>query len=272
MRLNPGEYLGGTLWERRCGGLLLTLSAYRSGRTQPWHCHANPTFFVLLAGDHRDHTRDAGYDQPAFSLVYHPTTKPHAAELGPRGMRGLNVEYEPAWLEAHGLRESDLGGYRPLASARARLMALRLVATAFRGGRGAEADLQTQALELLEPLVSRPGRPAPAPAPRWLRRAEDFLHAHFREPVTLRDAAREAGVHPVYLARVFRARHGAPVSAYLRTLRLAEAGRLVLGGSALVDAAYASGFADQAHFSRSCSRELGLSPKHLLPARDSLRS
>jgi AraC family transcriptional regulator len=272
MRLGPGEYLGGTLWERRCRGLRLTLSAYGRGGTQPWHCHANPTFFILLAGDHRDHTRREGFDQPTLGLVYHPTTEPHAGEMGPRGMRGLNVEYEPGWLEGHGLREADLGGYRPLASARSRLAALRLLATAFQAGDCAEADLQTQALELLEPLVARPAAPAAGPAPRCLRAAEEFLGAHFRGPVSLRDAARAAGVHPVYLARVFRGRHGCPVSEYLRALRLAEAGRLVLGGAPLVEAAYAAGFADQAHFSRSFSREIGHSPKTLLPARTRLRA
>jgi AraC family transcriptional regulator len=250
--------------------LRLTLSAYRPGGTQPWHCHANPTLFLLLAGDHRDHTRHEAFDQPAFSLVYHPTTRPHAGELGPRGMHGLNIEYEPAWLEQHGLREDDLGGYRPLGSTRMRLAALRFLASAFQAGPHAESDLQTQGLEMLEPLVTRPGRPAAGPAPRWLQVAEDFLHEHFRDSVSLRDAAREADVHPVYLARIFRRQHGCSVSEYLRALRLAEAGRLILAGAPLIDAAYTAGFADQAHFSRSFSRELGLSPKSLLPARNSL--
>jgi AraC family transcriptional regulator len=272
MRLDPGTYLGETLWERRCGGLLVTLSAYRRAAMQPWHCHANPTFFLLLAGDHRDHTRHDRFDQPAFSLVYHPTTKPHAGELGPRGMRGLNIEYDPTWLHQHGLQADDLGGYLPLASAEARLAALRFAATAFQDGPGAEADLQTQALELLEPLAVQPGQPVAGPAPRWLRTAEDYLHAHFRQPVSLRDVATEVGVHPVYLARVFRRRHGLPVSGYLRALRLVEAGRLVLDGVPLVEAAFAAGFADQPHFSRSFSREFGFSPRGLWPARAALRS
>jgi hypothetical protein len=35
MRLGPGEFFGNTIWQHRSGGLLLTLSAYRPGRTQP---------------------------------------------------------------------------------------------------------------------------------------------------------------------------------------------------------------------------------------------
>jgi AraC-like DNA-binding protein len=272
MWLGPGEYFGSPVWERRSGGLLLTLSVYRTGRIQPWHCHANPTFFLLLAGDHRDHSRQGGFDQPAFSLVYHPTTSAHAGEQGERGMRGLNIEYEPYWLERHGLSERDLGGYRPLDSALTCLASLRFLATAFQPGERAETELETQALEFLEPLVARPARSAAGSAPRCLGTAEDFLRARFRESVSLRDVARESGVHPVYLARVFRQRFGCSVSQYLRAVRLVEAGQLVLQGASLAQAAYAAGFADQAHFSRCFSQAFGFTPKGLWPARDSLRS
>jgi AraC family transcriptional regulator len=187
-------------------------------------------------------------------------------------MRGLNIEYEPGWLSRHELDERDLGDYRPLDSAPARLAALRFLATAFQPGDRADPDLETQALELLEPLVTRPARPAEGPVPRRLRAAEDFLRVRFREPVSLRHVAREVGVHPVYLARVFRRRHGCSVSEYMRALRLAEAGRLGLQGAPLAQAAYAAGFADQAHFSRRFSAAFGFSPRGLWPARASLQS
>src|SRR5262245_16940870 len=98
MRLGSGEYFGSVAWERRCGGLFLTLSDYRPSWIQPWHTHANPTLFLLLAGEHRDHSRHGGFDQPTHTLVFHPSSHTHAGEQGSRGMRGLNIEYQPAWL------------------------------------------------------------------------------------------------------------------------------------------------------------------------------
>jgi AraC family transcriptional regulator len=98
------------------------------------------------------------------------------------------------------------------------------------------------------------------------------LRARFRESVGLRHVAREAGVHPVYLARVFRRRHGCSVGEYLRVLRLVEAGRLVLEGAALAQAAHEAGFADQAHFSRCFSGAFGFTPKGLRPARTLLQN
>jgi AraC family transcriptional regulator len=269
MQLSPGEYFGRTLWQRRQPGLQLTLSAYSSCRLQPWHRHVHPTFFILLEGEHRDYTRQARHDQAAYTFVYHPTTTEHAGELGRRSARGLNIEYEPDWLARHQLQEADLGSYRVLHSARAQLDAFRFLATAFHDGPRIDAELEAQAFELLVPLVECSIRTADTP--RWLPRALDFLHARFRDAVSLRDVALEAGVHPVYLARIFRRRHGCNVSEYLRTLRLAEAARLVVQGAPLALAAHAAGFADQAHLCRSCSRAVGFSPKRLYAARQAFR-
>jgi AraC family transcriptional regulator len=201
--------------------------------------------------------------------VFHPTSEPHASNIGPRGLLGLNLECGPVWLELHGLTERDLGGYGLLEpTVWARLAALRLLGAAWHAGPIAEAELHTHGLELLEPLVRRPAALVADAAPRWLQRAEEFLHAHFRGPVSLRDVAREAGVHPVYFARVFRRRHGCPDSAYLRALRLAEAGRLVLRpGWSLATAAAEAGFADQAHMTRCFARQFGFSPGALRAAR-----
>jgi AraC family transcriptional regulator len=268
MILDPVSYFGQSLRDRRSAGLRLTLMRYPPGQAQPWHVHAYPTLFLLLSGRNCDQARHYTHDQAALTLVFHPTTEPHAAQVGPHGMVGLNVELEPAWLARHDLRGRDLGGYRPLDSLRLRLEATRLVTCAFQEGRCTGADLESQTLELLTPLVSPSWPTEPSLAPPWLRRAETFLHDQFREPISLRDVALEVSVHPVHLARVFRRRYGCPVSAYLRALRVAEASRLILEeGWTVGAAAHEAGFADQAHLSRSCTQELGRPPKTLRAAR-----
>jgi AraC family transcriptional regulator len=271
-RLGPGQYLGRTLWRRQAAGLSLTLSGYPPGLTHPWHTHAQPTFLVLVDGDHRDRARREEHDQPALTAVFHPTTEPHATAVGPAGMLGLNLEFGDDWLARHDLNGRDLGAYHLLDAGPARLLTLRLLAAAFAPGGFAEADLHTAALELLAPVAAPAASTRPANPPGWLRRAEGFLRDSFRLPVSLRDAAREAGVHPVHLARVFRQAHGLSVGQYLRVLRLAEAGRLVLqDGCPLVAAAARAGFADQAHFTRRCAAALGCSPGTLHAVRRRLR-
>jgi AraC family transcriptional regulator len=272
MKLKPGKYFGETVRQQARQGLILTLSRYAPGQAQPWHVHANPTLYVLIAGDHRDQVRRAELDQLPLTTVFHPTTEPHAALVGPRGMLGFNVEYEGAWLERHELREQDLGVYRPLESVWARLGALHLFAHAFHPGGQLEADVDGEALELLSPLVKQAFGRQKMLRPAWLRRAEAFIHDAFRTSVRLREVAHEAGVHPVHLARVFRQHHGCSVSEYIRALRVAEAGRLILGqDQSIAGAASETGFADQAHLCRWFSRQFGFSPRTLRSAAEALR-
>jgi AraC-like DNA-binding protein len=265
LRLAPGEFYGGTLHVRRYAGLTLTLSTYTPDQAQAWHMHANPTFFLLISGDHRDVTRRYEWHQPPLTLTFHSTTELHAAEVGPAGMVGLNVEYDQRWLEQHDLTLQPLENGPLPDSAHSGLMALRFLDAAFREGVMAEADIETLAIELMEPLfpisIDIPAHP------RWLRQAEDFLHERFSLPISLRDVAREVGVHPVYLARVFRRQHGCSVSGYLRALRLAEAGRLILKGWSIGAAAHEAGFSDHAHLSRSFARDLHFHPRALSPVR-----
>jgi AraC family transcriptional regulator len=270
LTLASGEFLGRTLRGTRFSGLPLTLTAYPPGHAYPWHVHEIPTLFVLLAGQHHDENRRASFDQSPLSAVFHPTIGPHATSVGPGGMVGLNLELTDAWLERFQLQRRDLAvDYQLLDSLWARLLGLRLAALAWEPGGAAEAEVETVALEMVTGLVREPT--PPARVPRWLARAKDFLREHSSTPVGLRDVAAEVGVHPVYFARAFRRAAGCTVSAYLRALRLLDAGQLILGErDGLAEVALRVGFADQAHLTRTFSRELGFPPGRLRRMRKEL--
>jgi AraC family transcriptional regulator len=230
--------------------------------TQRLHVHERASISILVSGQGVDRSRRQNYDQPPLTAVFHPTSEPHANDIGPRGVVGLTLEMPSAWLEAYGLTERALGGYRVIArDVHSRLACLSLLAATARDGCGAANDLETHALELLELLVLPNVGPEGGPPPPWLSRGEEFLRTHFRSSIGLSRVAREAGVHPIHFARVFRGRHGWPVSAYLQSLRLTAAGELIVAGDQpLARIASGTGFADQPHMTRCFSRVVGLSP------------
>jgi AraC family transcriptional regulator len=269
LTLPSGEYLGRILRRMDLFGLPLTLTAYPPGHTYPWHVHEIPTLFVLLAGRHHDENRRASFDQSPLSTVFHPTQGPHATSVGPGGMIGINLELTDAWLDRCHLRRRDLAAdYQLLDSLCARLLTLRLAALAYGPGKADDAEVETVALEIVACLVRDP---SPERAPRWLPRAKEFLREHLHTPVGLREVAAEVGVHPVYCARAFRRAAGCTVSAYLRALRLLDAGQLILGEEdRLAEVALRVGFADQAHFTRAWSRDLGFTPGRLRRMRKEL--
>lgn len=97
--------------------------------------------------------------------------------------------------------------------------------------------------------------------PKWLERVRNILEQRFAEPYKLSEIAAEAGVHPVHLAREFRKHYGYSVGEYLRRVRIEYACRELMGSNAAVtNIAFAAGFADQSHFSRTFKRLCGTTP------------
>jgi AraC-like DNA-binding protein len=126
-------------------------------------------------------------------------------------------------------------------------------------------ESETELLALLVALVSRhasgrrPVRP-PGREPGAVERAREYLHARFREPVSLADLARVAGLSPFHLSRVFRDRTGLPPHAYQNQLRVHHARRLIEAGQTTSLAARLAGFADQSHLTRHFRRVLAVPP------------
>jgi AraC-like DNA-binding protein len=99
-----------------------------------------------------------------------------------------------------------------------------------------------------------PSRP-PVPA---VRRARDYLHARYTQPVRLEQLAAVTGVSRFHLAHLFTRATGVPPHAYQNQLRIAAACRLLRAGvqPAHIDV----GFADQSHLGRHFKRIVGVTP------------
>ena len=97
-------------------------------------------------------------------------------------------------------------------------------------------------------------------APRWLLRARDLLRES-SSPQKVGDAAREAGVHPVHLARAFRRYFGASPGEYLRRCRVDRARELLESSRLpLAEVALAAGFAAQSDLTHAFRRAFGTTP------------
>jgi AraC family transcriptional regulator len=88
-----------------------------------------------------------------------------------------------------------------------------------------------------------------------------LLSTRTGECVRLSELAEAVGVHPIHLARTFRARHGVSVGEYGRRVRIEwAAAEIARGQTSLAAVATEAGFADQSHFTRLFKRYVGTTP------------
>ena len=247
MTVEAARYWGEVDGQWQLGGLTATLTRYPALQPQRRHRHENPTYFFLLDGAFSDQSTELGYRLPErFELLYHPAGAWHEGISGPEGRYGLNLEIA---LEELDLREGDLGEYRLENDPMRCTELLRLILLGL--------ETLDDADPLMEVLLAPQKRKE---APCWLRRLDSLLDAPADQTWTLRTLADELAVHPVYLARIFRARHGCSVSDWLLRRRLLAAAKGLADGRSASDVAHETGFADQSHFGRAFRAYAGQTP------------
>jgi AraC-like DNA-binding protein len=99
-----------------------------------------------------------------------------------------------------------------------------------------------------------------AAEPNAVKRAREYLEAHYDQNVSLDELAAAAVVSPFHLARLFRQQTGLPPHAYLTHLRITHAKQRLAQGQPIADVAAAVGFSDQSHLTRWFKRIVGVTP------------
>ena len=110
-------------------------------------------------------------------------------------------------------------------------------------------------------LAPRSSGKRPTLSLRQERMVKAAMDARLGEEVTLTELADLCGLSVQYFARAFAGTVGVPPYRWLQRRRLSRAQDLLLDARlGLAEVALACGFADQSHFTKSFTREVGISP------------
>jgi len=93
-----------------------------------------------------------------------------------------------------------------------------------------------------------------------VQRARRLIDERYAEGVSLNDLAAHVALSPFHLLRAFRAEIGLPPHAYLDSVRVRQAERLIAAGQPLAEVAAATGFSSQSHLTHHFKRLIGVTP------------
>lgn len=230
--------------------LSVRVGRYAGGLRMPAHADGQSRLSVVLAGGLRERAGRVEVDAGVGFVAIKPGPVVHENVFGPTGACVVSILIPDGLADAAALAQWRWIRPGPLS-----LRALRLALATRRDAVSAENALAEWLAEATE-AEPRHRRGAP---PAWLRRVREALDAAVVPSV--RALAEAEGLHPVYVARVFRQYLRCTPSTYLQSRRLLRALEgMAAGASDLAGLALAAGFADQSHFSRDCRRLLGLPP------------
>jgi AraC family transcriptional regulator len=256
--LPRGRFFGTELAHHTAGEVILAEGRYAGHSRIPDHAHRTPYLCLVMDGWFEESCGTRRESCGAGMLLFHPAHEVHANRFGAEGARCFNLELAPK-LADRLVEESALPRTRVcLGPGRAGMMA-----AAIRAAAGSPAlEIEEAVLALLDeigPEVIPPrfrGRP-----PAWLGWSIERLRSPAAPSIAA--LAREAGVHPVYFARAFRAVVHTTPGAIARRARLERASAALLASDAPITAvAFEAGYADHSHFCRHFRREFGVTPSH----------
>lgn len=247
------EFFGTSIATHQVGVFAVAITDYLPGTAIEWHDHAGPYLTYVARGEYRERLRKSVRHCGAHSIVPHPSGEIHADEFR-QATRCINIRPDGAWLSRWNMTFDDC---RPVTSGVAASIMKRVRLELRRDD--ALSPMVAEAL-LLELMAGFAREQQDTPSPAWLRDVHEEVLTRFREPVTLRDLASAAKVHPVHLARAFRRCYGRTVGDLIRERRVDFAKSRIGAGCSLSDVALEAGFADQSHLTRTFRRLTGMTP------------
>jgi AraC family transcriptional regulator len=246
------------LQSRSIGDLTIHATEYYAGGLTDVHLHKNARIVLVLRGQFQEHFGQKTRECSAGSLIFRPAGETHRERFLSKRSLCISLDVGLLWIARF---DRDLVLQDPLYFQSAHLVSIfsRLARELQFGDSFSDLAMESYLTEILG-MTMRNQFLLERPHPSWLKRVQELL-VSTSDRFKIRELANETGVHPVYLARVFRRYYGCTVGEYVRSIRVQQAQQDLLDSNQpIAEIAIKNGFADQSHFTRSFKSVTGVTP------------
>ena len=256
MQPNRGPYFAVDVRTADPAGLRITRAVYPPRTRLPRHSHAEPYLCLVAAGGFEERVGRRSESCAAGTVIWNPSCEEHEDTFGNSGGSCWNVEFTDAWGERLA-QAADT--WTPARTGEPAWLAGRIMRELAAPDGASSLALEGLVCALIGEISRRTSDDSRRPV--WLSRARERLHAEYRDPPSVAELARDAGVHRSHFARAFRRHIGCTVAEFVRRRRVEwAAGQLRNRGCGLAELALLAGFGDQAYFTRAFKRVTGVTP------------
>jgi AraC family transcriptional regulator len=247
------QFRGDILRSVHAGGLALVDQHTQQGNILPRHRHGHAWFTFLFAGSYIERLPASERCCSAGMVIWHPADLVHENNFISNG-HNLNLVIGPEWLEGLPPDISLPDSARSWEGGLANRIGLELYRSL-----NQDALISQESVVNLISLCASSKRAHGRT--RWLPLILEWMNDEYSCTLTLSQASEQAGVHPVHVSRSFRRTLGCTFREYLTLIRIRRATDLLKrSATCITEIAFACGFSDHAHFTRTFKRATGLTP------------
>ena len=266
-------HLGKITLQEHADGISLVHLRYAPGVRLAPHAHEKACFVWVQSGAYAEAFGARVFQLRARQVLFRPAGEKHSDQFSSIETSCVIIEVSETWLNivrACGRLRTD-----PFVSVSPQMS--RLAADLYVQAQqdDAAAPLALEGLsyalgaELIRESVGKEGHYPPS----WLRRLRQKLSENPCAGFGLGDLASSAGVHPVHLSRQFRRYYGEPLWEFVRRRRVEIAAQKISSEHrTLCEIAHGLGFSEQAHFTRTFKRFMGITPSEFRRRQRSAKS
>jgi len=254
--LDEGQYFGTAVQSTEQLGFKLSVTHYDKGSSIEAHCHANHYLSILTKGSYWEEHDQKQCLVKAGDIVFRPKSYVHRNHFQDQESTCFNIEFKKEWRE---MVDAQLDFPKQFAQyASSWHPGLFQILLTF--------DHRYDADEVLEILYSwlyqENQMPVlPVKPSRVAKETCQIIASELDVFHTLNSLGRRVFVHPIYLARAFKAYTGMTISRFQMREKLALVVHLLLNtGLKISDISFQCGFYDDAHLIRSFRSHYGISP------------
>jgi AraC family transcriptional regulator len=254
-------HLGKVTLQERAGGISLVHLRYAPGVTLSAHTHEKACFVWIQNGAYVEGFGTRVFQLTARQVLFRPAGEEHSDRFSSVETSCVIIEVSEKWLDL--VRECGRLPSDPFVSINPQMcrLAADLYVQAQQKDTAAPLAMEGLSYALGAELVRESMPKGGTDPPQWLMQLHELLSENPCGKFALADLANLVGIHPVHVSRQFKRYYGEPLWEYLRRRRIEiGAQKLLSGAGTLCEIAYSLGFSDQAQFTRTFKRFMGVTP------------
>lgn len=236
-------------------GFVNITTSFEIGSTYLPHYHDKSHLSFILKGGIIDKRTRSETERLSGELMFFHAGEPHQSIYQIFPVTSISLELEPSFFTENTITEEILS----LSAARnpnAKFIMLKIYKEILMKGDFSESSIELLLLGLIESKT-----PDKSIRPVWIVKVLELLNDSWNEPLSLKDLAKVADVHPITISKYFPKYVSCTLGEYRRRLKI-ERSLLSIKTSplSLTEIAYQCGFSDQSHFTRTFKHLTGFLP------------